>query len=84
MNAVYLYIICIPFFHSPIPPSVNSAISLFVILVCSMLVPQWFVEISAKKWMQAEQVTSLVLNIVLCVKFIYTGKVPFVCVVKES
>jgi hypothetical protein len=49
-----------------------------------MLVPQWFVEISAKKWMQAEQVTSLVLNIVLCVKFIYTGKVPFVCVVKES
>jgi hypothetical protein len=49
-----------------------------------MLVPQWFVEISAKKWMQAEQVTSLVLNIVLCAKFIYTGKEPFVCVVKES
>jgi len=49
-----------------------------------MLVPQWFVEISAKKWMQAEQVMSLVPNIVLCVKFIYTGKEPFVCVVKES
>jgi len=67
-----------------LPPSVNSAIILYVILVCSTLVPQWLVEISAKKWMQAEQVTSLVPNIVLCVKFIYTSKELFVCVVEES
>ena len=81
---VYLYIICIQFFDSSIPPSVDGTIILFAILACSMLVLQWFVEISAKKWMRAEQVMSLVLNIVLCVKFIYTGKEPFVCVVKES
>lgn len=67
-----------------LPPSVNSAIILYAILVYSTLVPQWFVEISAKKWMQAEQVMSLVPNIVLCVKFIYTSKEPFVYVVKES
>ena len=65
-------------------PSVDGTIILFAILTCSRLVLQWFVEISAKKLMRAEQVMSLVPNIVLCVKFIYTSKEPFVYVVKES
>jgi putative effector of murein hydrolase LrgA (UPF0299 family) len=68
----------------PLSPSVDGTIILFAILTCSMLVLQWFVEISAKKLMRAEQVMYLAPNIVLCVKFIYTNKELFVCVVEES
>jgi hypothetical protein len=71
-------------FSFPPSPSVDGTIILFAILTCSRLVLQWFVGISAEKWMQAEQVMSLVPNIVLYVKFIYTSKKLFVCVVGES
>jgi hypothetical protein len=70
--------------YSVLSPSVDGAIIFFVILISSKLVLQWFVEISVKKWMQVEQVTSLVPNIVLCVKFIYISKEFFVSVVEGS
>ena len=83
MNA-YLFIYIIYLVLSYHSPSVDGTIILFAILTCSRLVLQWFVEISAKELMRAEQVMSPVPNIVLCVKFIYTSKELFVCVVEES
>lgn len=81
----YLFIYIIYLVLSlPLSPSVDGTIILFAILTCSRLVLQWFVEISAKELMRAEQVISPVPNIVLCVKFIYTSKELFVCVVEES
>jgi putative effector of murein hydrolase LrgA (UPF0299 family) len=78
---IYIIYLVLPL---PLSPSVDGTIILFAILTCSMLVLQWFVEISAKKLMRAEQVMYLAPNIVLCVKFIYTNKELFVCVVEEN
>ena len=80
---IFICIICLVL-SLPLSPSLDGTIILFAILTCSRLVLQWFVEISAKELMRAEQVMSLVPNIVLCVKFIYTSKELFVCVVEES
>ena len=80
---IFICIVCLVL-SLPLSPSLDGTIILFAILTCSRLVLQWFVEISAKELMRAEQVMSLVPNIVLCVKFIYTSKEPFVYVVKES